>query len=169
MQRFDLIQRVLFFEDARTIEAVQTDPLLRRVCNVLDFIKVHGDPQRSSDLIVLIKQALLSCNLTQGEQLRVPLKIGWPKAKEWQSFGFYVAAAGVEALLIHVSPWKPSWLDPGAPGVVADAIQRLSRRPDRRTPADPFIESKLDTPSYLSTSQRTAVQMAFLMPRGSTA
>jgi len=168
MQRFDLIQRMVFSEDARAIEVVQADPLLRRLCNVLDFIKAYGNPQRSSDLIVLIKQALLSCDLTQGEHLRVPLKIGWPGTKEWQNFGFDVAAAGVEALLVQVSPWKPPWLDSGAPRVVADAIQRLHRRPDRRTPADPFIESKLDTPSYLSTSQRTAVQMAFLMPPGST-
>src|SRR5580658_295272 len=105
MQRFDLIQRMVFSEDARAIEVVQADPLLRRLCNVLDFIEAQGNPQRSSDLIVLIKQALLSCNLTQGEHLRVPLKIGWPGTKEWQNFGFDVAAAGVEALLIHVSPW----------------------------------------------------------------
>lgn len=168
MQRFDLIQRMLFFEDVRASEVVQTDPLLRRVCRVLAFIEAHGNPQRSSDLIILIKQALLSCNLTQGEYLRVPRTTGWPGTKEWQNFGFEVAAAGVEALFIRVSPWKPSWLDSGAPGVVADAIQRLERRPDRRTPADPFIESKLGTPNYLSTSQRTAVQMAFLMPPGST-
>ena len=169
MQRFDLIQRLLFFEDARAIEAVQADPLLRRVCNVLGSIETNDEPGKKSDLIVLVKQALLSCNLLQGEQLRVPLKKGWPTNDAWQAFGFEVTAAGVEALFIRVHPWTPSWLDTGASEVVADAIRRLPRRPDRRTQADPFIESKLHTSTYLSASQRTAVQTAFLMPRGSTA
>lgn len=168
MQRFDLIQRLLFFKDARSIETVQADPLLRRVCNVLEFMETHGESEKMSDLILLVKQALLSCNLTQGEQLRVPLTKGWPASETWQAFGFEVTGAGVEALLIRTHPWTPTWLDSAAPEVIGDAIQRRSRRPDRRTPADPFIESKLDTPTYLSTSQRTAVQTAFLMPRGST-
>lgn len=168
MQRFDLIQRLLFFKDARVIEAVQADPLLRRVCNVLEFMETHGEPEKMSDLIILVKQALLSCNLTHGEHLRVPLTEGWPTNEAWQTFGFEATAAGVEALLIRTQPWKPEWLDSGASEVVADAIRRLPRRPDRRTLADPFIESRLGTPSYLSASQRTAVQTAFLMPRGST-
>ncbi len=169
MQRLDLIQRLLFFEDARAIEAVQADPLLRRVCKALVSIETNSEPGKTSDLVVLVKQALLSCELPQEEQLRVPLRKGWPTTEAWQTFGFEVTGAGVEALLIRTQPWKPSWLDSGASEVVADAILRRPRRPDRRTQADPFIESKLRTPTYLSASQRTAVQTAFLMPRGSTA
>lgn len=169
MQRFDLIQRMLFFKDARGMGAVQADPLLRRVCDVLDTIETQVEPEKMSDLIVLIKQALLSCNLSGAEQLRVPLTTRWPTKESWQTFGFEVLHAGVEALLIRTRSWEPTWLDAGASRVVADAIQRLPRRPDRRVQSDPFIEKELNTPTYLSPSQKTAVQMAFLMPRGSTA
>jgi Distinct helicase family with a unique C-terminal domain including a metal-binding cysteine cluster len=169
MQRFDLIQRMLFSKDARGLDNVLADPLLKRLCGVLDAIEAQVEAETMSDLIVLIKQAFLSCNLSGTEQLRVPLTEGWPTQKSWQAFGFEVSPAGVGALLVRTQQWKPAWLDAGAPQVVSDAIQRLHRRPDRRVPSDPFLESKLDTPAYLSPSQRTAVRAAFLMPRGATA
>jgi len=168
MQRFDLIQRMVFSEDARAIEVVQADPLLRRCVMCSTSLK----------LMATAKVVGLDCSYqagspflrfdTRGALASAPQNWLARDLKSGKTSDFDVAAAGVEALLVQVSPWKPPWLDSGAPRVVADAIQRLHRRPDRRTPADPFIESKLDTPSYLSTSQRTAVQMAFLMPPGST-
>lgn len=168
MQRFDLIQQLIFSKETRHSDQVQSDPLLRRLCTILDSIEIPANRKGSSDLIILMKQALLSCETQLVERLRVPLKTGWPEGKDWRTFGFEVSGAGLEGLFIHAAPWKPTWLDEGAQNVVLDAIKRSPRRPDRRVPADPFIESKIHLKAYLSASQRTAVHMAFMMPRGST-
>ena len=168
MQRFDLIQQIIFSVEIRGDLRVQSDPLLRRICKMLDDIDDSSNRRSNSDLIVLIKQALLSCDTQLAERLRVPLRKGWPEGKDWQTFGFDVFSAGLEGLFLHTGPWRPAWLDEGAEDVVLDAIRRSPRRPNRTVPSDPFIKSQLHIATYLSASQRTAVQMAFMMPRGTT-
>ena len=168
MQRFDLIQQMIFSAEARQNQQTQSDPLLRRVSRSLNSLDASQEIRSNSDLIILVKQALLSCEGERREGLRVPLVPSWPKSKDWQRFGFEVSSAGIEGLFLEIGDWNPNWLDEGAGTVVLDAIRRFPRRPDRKVPADPLIESKLGIGSYLSESQRSAVQVAFMMPRGAT-
>ncbi len=169
MQRFDLIQQMIFSTEIRQHTEVQTDPLLRRVGNLLSTMDhLRSGSGRGADLIILIKQALLSCDMQSAERLRVPLAVGWPDEQAWRRFGLEVSSAGIESLFLGAQQWHPHWLDEGAGDAAIDAIRRSPRRIDRDVPADPLIESKLQLHSYRSSSQRAAVQMAFTMPKGST-
>lgn len=147
------------------------DLFLSRVRNALAGLG-HATPESGpADIAALLRQGMLRCQLALGEEveLRVPCVGFWPNATLWRQFKCSTRIAGVGHLLVKPERWEPSWLDPGAPHVVEEAIRETSRRIPRPVSGDPLVAELTGHTSYVSRGQRVAVQAAFLIPPGSTA
>ncbi len=147
-------------------------PLLGRIRQILDAGRSAGSIVSYPDLMVLLRQLLLSRSTEEHtERLRVPRGPEWPDTGIWQEFGFQVTKTGTYFLL-EPRPWRPDWL--GAAGestsdLLAPEYQadKLVRR-DARVPMDPFLRRVTGFEHYVSPGQREAVLSALLMPKGSS-
>ena len=146
------------------------DGFLARVRDALQGIPAASGKTGRADIAGLLRQGMLRCQLKLGEEpeLRVPRGEDWPTAELWHQFSCSARVAGAH-YLVRPQRWEPSWLDPGAPGVVDAAIGEVLRRQARPVPTDPLVTEFTGHSEYVSRGQRAAVQAAFLMPAGSTA
>ena len=146
------------------------DRFLARVRDALQGISAASGKTGRADIAGLLRQGMQRCQLEFEEEaeLRVPRGEDWPTGELWQQFNCSARVAGAH-YLVRPQRWEPSWLDPGAPGVVNAAIGEVPRRQARPVPSDPLVTEFTSHSQYVSRGQRAAVQAAFLMPAGSTA
>jgi ATP-dependent DNA helicase RecQ len=143
-------------------------PLLGRIRQILDSARSSGSFASHPDLMVLIRQLLLSRS-TDGrvEHLRAPQSQGWPDADAWKRFGVQLTRTGTHFLL-EPKPWQPDWL--GAETKHGDDLfgpEHQANKPmrrDARVPMDPFLCKVTGFEHYVSPGQREALLSALLMP-----
>ena len=145
----------------------------RFLLRVRDALQGIPSPHKTgaADIAGLLRQGMLRCQLALGAEaeLRVPRGEPWPDEALWQRFSCTAQLAGPQHLLVRPRRWEPSWLDSGAPSVIAAAIGESPRRRSRPVPSDPLVMELTGHSDYVSPGQRAAVQAAFVMPPGSTA
>jgi len=148
-----------------------TSPLLARLRQILEPARINGVCTSLPDLIVLVRQLLLSrSSEALNERLSVPQEAGWPDHDMWQSFGFDVTRTATRYLL-EVRPWRPDWLEAHAASkgdVFADEHRAALVRRDARLPTDPFLREITGFDHYVCPGQREALLSALFMPPGTT-
>lgn len=144
-------------------------PLLGRLQQVLETARTRGSFESLPDLMVLVRQLLLSRSGSGvGERLSVPQYGGWPSSDLWEKFGCRVTKTATRFLL-EPTPWRPSWLGP-TNGEQEDLFlpehrAELARR-DASLPMDPFLREVTGFETYVCPGQREAVLSALFLPAG---
>ena len=149
-----------------------TSALLGRLMQILEAVQRDGHFESHPDLMVLIRQFLLSRSMdTQRETLSVPRDQGWPDAPAWEMFGFSTIKTGTRFIL-EPCPWRPDWLcatpDSQVDVFALEHQARVVARTDARLPIDPFIRDVTGFDHYVCPGQREALLSALLMPEGNT-
>ena len=154
-----------------TPAGTSTSPLLGRLRQILEPARTSGSFASLPDLIVLLRQLLLSRSSDLGgERLSVPQEAGWPDHNLWQAFGFDVTKTATRYLL-EVRPWRPGWLGAHTASqgdVFAHEHQATFVRRDARLPTDPFLREITGFEHYVCPGQREALLSALFMPPGTT-
>lgn len=148
--------------------------LFRRLWQILEPARQSGIFDSLPDLMVLIRQLLLSeSDGLVPEPVTVPLDPGWPSPKEWEKFGLRITSRGATSLRLEPKPWQPEWLFKTSAEDQADAFDVehraiLVRRTDAGVPMDPFIDEATGYGEYMCPGQREAILSAFFMPKGNS-
>jgi superfamily II DNA/RNA helicase len=144
------------------------DPVLERVRQVLRQSKARPGANIASDLIPLLRQALLSSAIYRDGtgRMRVPLVPGWPSAEQWRESGFDVLDNGD---WLSVRPHLPRVGYLGAQADLFDEVfQRIQARIPMMVDADPVFSYLLGLPQYTGPGQREAVRALVQLPVGET-
>jgi hypothetical protein len=141
MSNFDFTEltRVLLEWPSRELSELDATPMiLGRIQQILETARSDGCFESHPDLMVLIRQLLISRSHTgQVETLTVPRDRGWPDAADWEACGFHLTKAGTRFLL-EAKSWRPDWLGPrdDQPGDLFEHEHqaKMVRRRDKRLP-----------------------------------
>ena len=170
---FTALRQVLLDWPSRALhesDAAATS-LLGRLRQILEAARSSGSFASQPDLIVLIRQLLISRS-REGliETLTVPQGQGWPDVATWETYGFHLTKTGVRFLL-EANPWRPDWLGATTdlPGDVFEQEHQGSMvRRDARLPMDPFLHEVTGFEHYVCPGQKEALLSALVMPAGSS-
>ncbi len=101
--------------------------------------------------------------------MTVPCLEGWPRAEEWQRFGFYCESSNASRFTVTSMPWRPDWLPQSSQfDLLEDVYVGKECRPSISVPIDPCVKDATGFNSYSSAGQRESVRGAFFAPEGST-
>lgn len=152
-----------------SLSGASTSPLLNRLRQILEPAQANGTFSSLPDLIVLLRQLLLSRSTgAASERLSVPRDQGWPTEGLWQTFGFHVTKTA-RRFVIEAAPWKPGWLSDTTDqthDVFQSEHQAIPVRNDARLPMDPFLREVTGHPDYVCPGQREALLSALFMRPG---
>lgn len=168
---FTAIKQVLLDWPTKELPQVgaSTPPLLGRLRQILEAARMNGAFASLPDLMVLLRQLLLSCSSERPDaRLNVPRHQSWPSEATWETFGFQVTRTATRFLL-EAKAWHPDWLG-ASPELVGDMFQyehqaQVVRR-DARLPMDPFLHEVTGYNHYVCPGQREALLSALFMPAG---
>lgn len=146
-----------------------TSPLLGRLRQILEPARTQGAFTSLPDLMVLMRQLLLS-RRTEGpsELLNVPRNQEWPTENLWKTFGFRVTRTPTRFVLQAV-PWHPDWIGDTTnktDDVFLPEYQPKQVRKDAGLPMDPFLREVTGYTDYVCPGQREALVSALFMRPG---
>jgi ATP-dependent DNA helicase RecQ len=145
-----------------------SDPLQERIRLVLARLQAKPFSYLAMDLVVLIRQALLSRELYRNghAKIRVPIAPGWPTIDQWKLGGFEV---NVNSTWLSLKVKLPSLSFLGHQSDLFDDIYScISTREDSLIAADPIFNKLLKLPKYTGEGQREAVRALVQLPEGET-
>ena len=144
-------------------EKTAQDGLLSRIQKCLIDIQRRNGNTTFYDLIVLIRQLLLSkVSSSSAPWIVVPMDSSWPSSNIWQDLGFEVAHHGSYAQVKPLFP-RLQWME-GQQDLFDEAFKCVKSRLLVETPADPILRFATGLPSYTGPGQREAIRALMHLP-----
>lgn len=166
---FSALQDLILNKISIPVEKIN-DGVFDRIVQILKISQTTGQVPSFSDLMPLVRHALLRHSLRFGQQaqLQVPAGPGWPDRSSWATSGVRAHSGANGHFLIEAKSWSAPWLDETDNPLFEDIFAQQNVRLDWQRPIDPFISEASGFETYVSPGQREAVRSVFLIPPGET-